>query len=228
MFNGAPDGLPVRRLIGVGVAIVVALTAAFTYAALSFRSSGDSGQPVVLSPAHSSGLDDQVSGGIATDGLPSLESAAQPEEFARIVAGGLFDWTTTNSVQLAAHVERLAAVGDPSGESVPGLVADIRNYLPTDEAWRLLRSYSTRQWIDVDSVEVPTLWTQALAEAGPDGLAAGTTAITVTGTRHRAGVWEGQPVTSAHEVTFTVFMVCGPTYPECHLLRLSRLDEPLD
>ena len=46
--------------------------------------------------------------------------------------------------------------------------------------------------------------------------------------RHRAGVWQGEAVASEHGVTFTVFMVCGPSYDRCHLLRLSRLDEPLD
>jgi len=55
----------------------------------------------------------------------------------------------------------------------------------------------------------------------------GTTAFTITGVRHRSGVWEGTPVTSEHDVAFTVFVVCAPSYPACHLLRLSRLDEPL-
>ena len=40
-------------------------------------------------------------------------------------------------------------------------------------------------------------------------------------------VWNGQPVTSEHPVAFTVFVVCAPTYPTCHLLRLSQLDNPL-
>ncbi|WP_262852275.1 ParB N-terminal domain-containing protein [Mumia quercus] len=38
----------------------------------------------------------------------------------------------------------------------------------------------------------------------------------------------GEPVASEHTVAFTVFIVCGPSYPECHLLRLSLLDKPLD
>ena len=41
-------------------------------------------------------------------------------------------------------------------------------------------------------------------------------------------MWEGEPVASEHDVAFTVFIVCGPSYPECHLLRLSMLDKPLD
>ena len=91
-----------------------------------------------------------------------------------------------------------------------------------------LRPYSTRQWLELESVEVPALWPQAVAEAGPHGLLAGTTAYTITGERHRAGIWEDEPVSSEHDVAFTVFIVCAPSYADCHLLRLSRLDDPLE
>ena len=47
------------------------------------------------------------------------------------------------------------------------------------------------------------------------------------GTRHRDGLWNGEAVTSEHAVSFTVFIVCTPAYPTCHLLRLSQLDNPL-
>ncbi|WP_141012954.1 hypothetical protein [Nocardioides sambongensis] len=119
-------------------------------------------------------------------------------------------------------------MADPTGESAPGLVADVAAYLPTDEAWAMLRAYATRQWLEITSSEVPSLWAQALEEAGPSGLAPGTVAYTIQGIRHRSGVWEGAAVSSEHSVAFTVFVVCGPSYPECHLLRLSRLDEPLE
>ena len=49
----------------------------------------------------------------------------------------------------------------------------------------------------------------------------------IEGTRHRTGTWSGEPVTSAHPVAFTVFVVCAPTYDTCYLLRLSQLDNPL-
>lgn len=58
-------------------------------------------------------------------------------------------------------------------------------------------------------------------------LPAGTTAYTITGTRHRAGVWDGRRVTTTGRVSFTVFETCQPTYPTCRLLRLSQLDNPL-
>ena len=66
-----------------------------------------------------------------------------------------------------------------------------------------------------------------MEQANPGQIAPGTTALTIEGTRHRAGVWNGQPVTSEHPVAFTMFMVCAPSYPTCHLLRLSQLDNPL-
>ncbi len=73
----------------------------------------------------------------------------------------------------------------------------------------------------------PTKWVEAVTQAG-DQLLPGTTALTIHGTRHRSGVWEGEPAASEHDVAFTIFMVCGPSYPECHLLRLSMPDKPLE
>ena len=160
--------------------------------------------------------------------LPDRVAATDdPEQFAESVAHALFDWDTTLPIPLSDHTGRLLAVADPTGAETPGLIADVSAYLPTTQTWAFLRTYYTRQWIDIESIEVPDLWPQAVAEAGPHGLAPGTTAYTVEGVRHRSGVWEGDPVTSAHPVAFTVFIVCRPTHPSCHLLRLSRLDEPL-
>ena len=159
--------------------------------------------------------------------LSQVASTADPRTFAESVARSLFDWDTTAPFPLSDYAGRLLAVADPTGQESPGLVADIAGYLPTDEAWAFLKPYYTRQWLEISTVEVPDLWEQALAEAG-QALAPGTMAYTIRGTRHRSGVWEGAPVTSQHEVAFTVFIVCEPSYPTCHLLRLSRLDEPLD
>ncbi len=109
----------------------------------------------------------------------------------------------------------------------PALVSDLDNYLPTQDAWVELAQYETRQWLSIDSVTTPSKWGEAETQAG-DELLPGTTAFTIHGTRHRSGIWEREPVASGHEVAFTVFIVCGPLYPECHLLRLSMLDKPLD
>lgn len=157
--------------------------------------------------------------------VPSLTSA-DPENFARAVAGALFDWDTTTD-RLEDSTGRLLAAADPTGQESPGLVADLAGYLPGPEAWDLLRSYETRQWLEIHTADIPAAWATARAQAPAGTLAPGTTAYTVAGTRHRAGVWDGEPVATAHPVAFTVFVVCAPTYEQCHLLRLSRLDEPL-
>lgn len=156
---------------------------------------------------------------------PDLNTA-DPRRFARAVAAALFDWDTTTD-QPEHLTGRLLAVADPTGQESPGLVADLRGYLPSPQAWDLLRGHETRQRLDIDAVAVPAAWATALEQAPAGALAPGTTAYTITGTRHRAGTWTGQPVTAARPVAFTVFVVCAPTYDRCHLLRLSRLDEPL-
>lgn len=227
MLRESPDQFPTRRLL-VAAIVLLALIAALVLAAVSFRSGAST--DTALAPtieSHESGSWTLRAPEETPGVLRGLSPTADPETFARRVAAGLFDWDTADAISRNAYVERLVAVGDPSGESTPGLVADIAGYLPSNEAWRQLRSYSTRQRIEIESLSVPTLWEQALREAGPDGFAPGTTAYTVTGVRQRAGIWESEPVTSSHDIAFTAFIVCGPTYPECHLLRLSRLDQPL-
>ena len=118
-------------------------------------------------------------------------------------------------------------VGDPSGAEQAGLAADVAAYLPTREAWIELRQYVTVQTLTIDNIYIPEAWETAEAQAQPGQLADGTTAYTIEGTRHRTGVWNDEPVASEHAVSFTVFIVCAPTYETCSLLRLSQLDNPL-
>lgn len=159
--------------------------------------------------------------------LAPLRPTGDPESFARLIADAIFEWNTATLVGRANHVDQLVAVSDPTGESSPGLVSDLDNYLPSEEAWAELAQYETAQWLSIESVVTPTLWDEAEAQAGNE-LLPGTTALTIEGTRHRSGLWENQPVASAHEVAFTIFIVCAPSYAHCRLLRLSRLNEPLD
>lgn len=159
--------------------------------------------------------------------LAPVAASADPHEFAGNVARAIFAWDTTSGHDLADYKGRLLVLADPTGHESPGLVADLRTYLPTTAAWAHLSRYRTRQWLEVTEVLVPDQWAGALAQAPADAVPPGTTALTVTGVRHRAGVWEGQEVTAEFAVTFTVFVVCQPTYPACHLLRLSQLDNPL-
>ena len=163
----------------------------------------------------------------ATPRLPVVAGSDDPETFARNVAAALFAWDTASGFMPLDYTSVLLAVGDPTGAEQAGLASDITTYLPTREAWVELRQYATTQHLTIDTAYVPDAWADAVARAQPGQLAAGTSAVTIEGTRHRAGVWNGQPVTSEHPVAFTVFVVCAPTYPTCHLLRLSQLDNPL-
>lgn len=158
--------------------------------------------------------------------LPRLRPTRDPETFARLVAQALFEWDSATMTGRDAHIEQLIAVGDPTGESTAGLLEDLDNYLPTPKAWIDLGQYDTKQWLSLDSATTPAQWAEAETQAS-DELLPGTTALTIRGVRHRSGVWEGASVTSEHDVAFTVFIVCAPSYRECHLLRLSMLDKPL-
>ncbi|OUZ11070.1 hypothetical protein BHE97_06490 [Aeromicrobium sp. PE09-221] len=150
-----------------------------------------------------------------------------PRQFVRDVAAAIFAWDTRTASGPAELIEPFLTIADPTGESSPGLVSDLAGYLPTHDAWVDLRRYQTQQRLEVTTVAVPELWATAIEQAGGE-LAPGTAAFTVRGIRHRAGSWEGDLVRSKHPVAFTVFVVCAPTYPTCHLLRLSRLDDPLE
>ena len=211
-----------RRLIVASAAVLVLLIVVVTYSLFATRHQAavDTSHvpPAPVAPPARAAADVEVDRSLRT---------SDPEQFAQQVAEVLFTWDTRALAISADVVEQLAAFADPTGESSAGLVADIANYLPTDPVWIELRTYETRQWLEVTSTEIPDLWATAEAQAG-DELLPGTAAFTIRGIRHRAGVWEGEDVASQHDVAFTVFIVCAPAYPECHLLRLSRLDDPLD
>jgi hypothetical protein len=162
-----------------------------------------------------------------TTALPQVPRSADPETFTRSVADTLFAWDTASGLLPLDYTSIVLAVGDPSGTEQAGLASDISTYLPTRDAWIELRQYATRQHLVIDTTVIPDTWKEAVEQANPGQIAPGTVAVTVEGIRHRAGVWNGQPVTSEHPVAFTAFVVCAPSYPTCHLLRLSQLDNPL-
>ena len=215
----------VRRLIILGL---VAGSLLITFVAYAL--SGDHAAPTQSTPRAAPAEPLELTPSITVSPvaeLGQLRKTNDPEAFAGLVARALFDWDTTTLVTRADHIQRLVAVGDPTGESAPGLVSDLNNYLPTEVSWVNLAQYETRQWLTIESVVTPTLWAEAEAQAG-DELLPGTTAFTIYGTRNRSGVWDTEAVASEHEVAFTIFLVCAPSYPQCHLLRLSMLDKPLD
>lgn len=224
LYPTTPDDLRRRRLIVAGIATALLLIAFVTYAVLVHRAHS---QGAAADTKHSTVELTPVETKPVVTELQPLRATSDPETFVRQVAEAIFAWDTATLLTRADQIEQIVAVADPSGESTPGLVSDLDNYLPTQDAWVELAAYETRQWLTIDSVVTPTKWAEAQAQAG-DELLPGTTALTIHGARHRAGVWEGEPVASEHAVAFTVFIVCGPSYPECHVLRLSLLDKPLD
>lgn len=218
-----------RRLISAlaAVLIVVVLAGAGVYGLITGppttsdtgRSDDNRPGPVSTAPG------DPVPA--TTPRLPVVRSSADPEAFARNVATALFEWDTGSGFMPLDYTSVILAVGDPSGAEQAGLASDIAAYLPSREAWIELRQYATAQHLTIDNVFVPEAWSTALEQARPGQLAEGTIAYTIEGTRHRAGLWNDEAVTSEHPVAFTMFVVCGPTYETCHLLRLSQLDNPL-
>lgn len=167
-----------------------------------------------------------------TPRLPQVTPSSDPDEFARNVAEALFAWDTGSGLMPLDYTSVILAVGDPSGIEQAGLASDVAPYLPSREAWIELRKYATTQHLTIESSFVPEAWDTAVDQAQPGQLPAGATAVTIEGTRHREGVWNGETVTSEHPVPFTVFLACPPPAPEfrtglCHVLRLSQLDNPL-
>lgn len=217
-----------RRLIAVVVAIIaiVVLAAIGVYGLLAGPRTLDDQRPDIdrrpPSPSVSVAPD-----GTLTPVLPTVRASADPETFARNVATTLFAWDTASGFMPLDYTSVILAVGDPSGEEQAGLASDVAAYLPTRTAWLDLRQYATAQHLRIGEVFVPEAWAAAVEQAQPGQLAEGTVAYTIEGTRHRSGVWNDEPVESAHPVAFTVFIVCAPTYETCHLLRLSELDNPL-
>lgn len=159
--------------------------------------------------------------------LPVVRASADPETFAHNVAIALFEWDTASGFMPLDYTSVVLGVGDPTGAEQAGLASDIAAFLPSRDAWIELRQYATTQHLTIETAYIPEAWATAVEQAQPGQLADGTTAVTIEGTRHRAGLWNDEHVTSEHEVAFTVFVVCGPTYDTCHLLRLSQLNNPL-
>ncbi len=171
-----------------------------------------------------------------SSGPEQVVTIGEPEEFAVAVAEALFTWDTTSGYGPADYAQMLADV--TADEEADAAASDVRSYLPTQEAWAQLRTHQTRQWLTIDTIEIPAVWEGAVAQAAPGQIPDGTVAYTITGARHRTGYWGADPVTTAREVAFTVFLACtpernpspppaDPITETCSLLRLSQLDNPL-
>lgn len=171
----------------------------------------------------SSGATSNMPSGPAPAVLPQTDS---PVIYAKAVAAALFDWSTVSGYAPSDYTSPVLADADPSGEEVAGLVGDVASYEPTTTEWTELATMNVVQHLTITSAVVPSLWPEALAQAHGQ-LRAGTTAITITGVLHRTGVWYGQPASTTDPVSFTIFEACSPSWPRCHTLRLSQLNDPL-
>lgn len=156
----------------------------------------------------------------------TLPHTADPIAYARTVALALFTWDTTTGLLPSDYSSAVLADADPSGEETAGLIGDVASYLPAIDQWAILAPLQVSQSLTITSASVPALWSTALEQANGN-IRPGTTAVTITGTRHRAGTWEDKPATASYRVAFTVFVACPPAFDRCHVLRLSRLDAPL-
>ena len=121
----------------------------------------------------------------------ALPHTTDPIAYARAVAISLFDWDTSLGFLPTDYTAAVLADADPSGEETSGLVADVATYLPTVDQWLNLGAMEVRQTIEFDDAYVPDSWSAAVQQAHGH-LRPGTTAVTVTGTRHRSGVWSGE------------------------------------
>ncbi|MBK9725450.1 MAG: hypothetical protein IPO89_10505 [Actinomycetales bacterium] len=229
MSPAPTDSRARRRLTAlITVGIVLLLLAAVGVYGLATGPRNTS--PTDPSPEATLGVNAPPSPTLPTPSLPKVPAvprSSDPVTFAEGVATTLFAWDTTLGLWPLDYTSTILAVGDPFGDEQAGLASDIATYLPNRDAWTELRQYATTQHLVINTSFVPDAWADALTQVQPGQIAPGTVAVTIEGTRHRTGVWNGQPVTSEHPVAFTVFVVCAPTYPTCHLLRLSQLDNPL-
>jgi hypothetical protein len=155
-----------------------------------------------------------------------IRSTTDAGDFARDAAEALITWDTTEFEQ-TDYAQVIVDAGDPSGIESAALASDVRSYFPTADAWSQLRTYGTRQWLTIDDAFVPASWNDALAQAAEDELLPGTIAYTISGTRHRSGVVGTEAQETSRPIAFTMFIACEPSFDECHLLRLSEVDNPL-
>jgi hypothetical protein len=156
----------------------------------------------------------------------ALPHMNHPIVYARAVATTLFDWDTGTGFLPTDYTSAVLADADPSGEETPALLDDVATYLPTVNQWLDLGAMEVVQSINIEDAYVPDSWAAAVKQAHGH-LRPGTTAVTIAGTRHRAGVWNDEAAESSYPVSFTVFVACGPSFDRCHVLRLSQLDNPL-
>ena len=163
---------------------------------------------------------------IPVEPVSSLPHTHDPVAYARAVAAALFDWDTNAGYLPTDITAPVLADADPSGEETAGLITDTTTYEPTTDQWLDLGAMDVTQHLDITSAAIPADWSTIVSTAHGQ-LRPGTLAITIRGIRHRTGTWQGAPASTSDPVSFTIFEACQPSWPRCHLLRLSQLNNPL-
>ncbi|GAA1761441.1 hypothetical protein GCM10009795_004830 [Nocardioides hankookensis] len=222
-----------------GRQILLLLAGAFALASLAVgvyglvRGPGGASRPTDTAPGAAPGtaLRETVAPGRPTTPALApqdrqLPHTGDPIAYAEAVAATLFEWDTRTGFLPVDYTAAVAADADPSGEETPGLLADVATYVPTLEQWLDLGAMDVEQSLAIEEAYVPSSWEVADQQAHGQ-LRPGTTAVTITGIRHRSGTWGGAAAESSSPVSFTVFVACAPSFPRCHVLRLSELDNPL-
>ncbi|MCI1978269.1 MAG: hypothetical protein LKJ44_00910 [Bifidobacteriaceae bacterium] len=222
----SPDPRSRHRFYAVIAAatVLLILTGIGVYGLAAGRTQTSASRPSAASPSPT-GTSASVSPSASTP--PTVKGSSDPDVFARNLATTLFTWDTNSGLWPLDYTAAILAVGDPSGVEQAGLASDVANYLPLREQWIELRKHATRQSLTINRTDVPDAWAQAVEQAAPGQIPSGATAITIEGTRHRSGDWDGRPVSEDFPVSFTVFVACQPGADSCHVLRLSQLDNPL-
>ena len=162
-------------------------------------------------------------GGAQLNGLVHTDN---PVTYARAVARALFEWDTMSGLPLENYQSVVSEDADPAGIETSGLVNDLAVYFPTDVQWQQLRQYKTAETLTIQRADIPPAWAQAVA-SDPKTIRPGTTAVTIDAVRYRTGSWYRTPATTSDPASFTVFVACQPTFPRCHILRLSGLNTAL-
>ena len=187
----------------------------------------DQATPMVgrTAPPPGPGTEPNASGANA---FGAVAQTGDADRFAETAARAIFAWDTRDGYQPRDYAQSvLDQASDPGNEETDGLAQDLTGYLPNRAAWVELQRYETRQHLTIDSIGVPGAWADVERQAREGTLLPGTLAYTVEGVRHRAGVWDGEEVTTEHPVSFSMFIACEPSYDQCRLLRLTMLDKPL-
>lgn len=214
-----------RFYAGIAAATALLILAGIgVYGLAAGRTQTSGSRPSAASPSPTG---TSASASLSASTPPTVAGSRDPDVFARNLATTLFTWDTATGLFPLDYTAAILAVGDPSGVEQAGLASDVANYLPSREQWIELRKHATRQSLTIKRTYLPDGWAQAVKQAAPGQIPSGATAITIEGTRHRSGDWDGRPVGEDFPVSFTVFLACQPGADSCHALRLSQLDNPL-